>query len=306
MNMKITNLNERAMLVKLTMRRTNLVKRDLDAEQFIQAALEDASLTVNSRLFKQPGNPIAEIITENGRVYQYHKKHTHPHIDRGPRILPNMLYDDYKDGMRACTNAVDNLMAKYMPTYDDHVLADIKWRNRMSELSGKPPRAQVSDYPTADEFRYSMSLDFRFSPLPDRKHFLFDISDEDEAKFQEGLDEVATMVATNTVAQMLKPLKHLADTLQQPIGAKDADGKRLGIFRDSAIENVVEGLALAKKLAIDPSPELQEVMSQLDATITYWAEKKDWLRESPINRTEAANKLSAIAQQMAGFMGVAP
>ena len=301
--MKITNLNERAMLVKLTMRRTNLLKRDVDAEQFIQRALEDASLTVNSRLFKQPGNPIAEIITENGRVYQYHKKHTHPHIDRGPRILPNMLYEDYQAGMRACTNAVDNLMAKYMPAYDDHVLADIKWRNRMSELSGKPPRAQVSDYPTAQQFRESMTLDIRIRPLPERKHFLFDISDEDERQFQAELDEVATMVATNTVVQMLKPLKHLADTLKVPIGAKDDEGKRLGIFRDSAIDNVIEGMQLARKLAIDPSPELQAAMNDLDATITFWAEKKEWLRESPINRQEAAKKLDAIAQQMAGFMG---
>jgi hypothetical protein len=301
--MKITNLNAKAMLVKLTMRRTNLTKRDADAEAFIQQALEDASLTVNSRLFKQPGNPIAEIVTENGRVYQYHKKHTHPHVDRGPRILVNALHQEYCDGMRVCTNAVDNLMARHMPNYDDHVLADIAWRNKMSTMSGKPPRAQVSDYPTAQQFAESMTLDIRFRPLPDRKHFLFDISDEEEAQFQQEMDEVCSMVATNTVVQMLKPLKHLAETLKHPIGATDAEGRRLGIFRDSAIENVIEGLELAKKIAVDPSPELQAAMSELDTAITYWAEKKDWLRESPINRTEAAKKLDAIAQQMAGFMG---
>jgi hypothetical protein len=301
--MKITNLNARAMLVKLTMRRTNLLKRDMDAETFIKQALADESLTVSSRLFKQPGNPIADIVTENGRVYQFHKKVTYPHIDRGPRILKNDLYDEYKDGMRARNNAVDNLMAKWMPTYDDHVLADIAWRNKMSTLSGKPPRAQVSDYPTRQQFADSMTTDIRFRPLPERKHFLYDISDEDEAQFQQELEEQAALVASHTVVQMLKPLKHLADTLKVPIGTKDADGSRLGIFRDSAIENVVEGLELAKKLAIDPSPELQQAMNELDAAITYWAEKKDWLRESPVNREEAAKKLDAIAQQMAGFMG---
>lgn len=303
--MKITNLNAKAMLVKLTMRRTNLLKRDLDAETFIQQALEDASLTVNSRLFKQPGNPVAEIVTENGRVYQYHKKITYPHIDRGPRILKNMLYDEYKDGMRARTNALSNIMARDMPAYDDHVLADIKWRNKMSELSGKPPRAQISDYPTAQQFADSMSIDIRFRPLPERKHFLYDISDEDEAQFQAELEEQAALVASHTVVQMLKPLVHLANKLKVPIGTKDADGKLMSTFRDSAIENVVEGLELAKKLALDPSPELQAAMAELDATITYWAAPKqmEWLRESPVNREEAAKKLDAIAQQMAGFMG---
>jgi hypothetical protein len=306
MAMKVTNLNEKAMLVKLTMRRTNLLKRDVDAEEFIKRALEDESLTVNSRLFKQPGNPIADIITENGRAYQYHKLHTHPFVDRGPRVLKNALHPDYCEGMRVCTNALSNIMARHMPQYDDHVLADIKWRNRQSELSGKPPRAQVSDYPTAQQFSDSMSIEIRFRPFPDRKHFLFDISDEEEAQFQAEMDEVGSMITANTVVQMLKPLKHLADTLKVPIGTKDEEGRRLGIFRDSAVENIVEGLELAKKLVIDPSPELQQTMADLDTAITYWAEKKDWLRESPINREAAAKKLDEIAQQMAGFMGVAP
>jgi hypothetical protein len=303
--MKITNLNAKAMLVKLTMRRTNLLKRDLDAEQFIQQALEDASLTVNSRLFKQPANPVADIVTENGRVYQYHKKHTHPHVDRGPRILVNALHDEYCAGMRVCSNALSNIMARHMPAYDDHVLADIKWRNKMSELSGKPGRAQVDDYPTAQQFADSMSVDIRFRPLPDRKHFLFDISDEEEAQFQQEMDEIGTMIVNNTVGQMLKPLRHLADTLKVPIGTKDDTGKRMGIFRDSAIDNIVEGVALAKKIALDPTPELAAAMNDLDTTITYWAQKMDWLRESPINREAAAAKLDAIAQQMAGFMGAA-
>jgi len=190
-----------------------------------------------------------------------------------------------------------------MPSYDQHVLADINWRNKMSNLSGKPPRAQVADYPTEAQFRESMSVDIRFRPLPDRKHFLFDISDEEEAAFLREQEEIGAMIANNTVAQMLAPLKHLADTLKVDIGTKDADGKRLGIFRDSAVENIVEGVRLAKKIAIDPTPELAAAMNDLDTTITYWAEKKDWLRESPINRAEAARKLDAIAQQMAGFMG---
>jgi hypothetical protein len=303
--MKITNLNEKAMLVKLTTRRTNLSKRDVDAEKFIQQALEDASLTVNSKLFRQPGNPIACIVTEAGRVYQYYKKFTHPYIDRGPRVLPNDQYMDFATGMRNTIQQVDALMAKYLPDYDVHVQADIAWRNKQSLLSGKPPRAKVEDYPTVEEFKSSMGFDLRFMPLPDRKHFLYDISDDDAQKFEQDIAEAATLAANNTVVQMLKPLRHLADALKHPIGATDTDGKRLGIFRDSAIENVIEGVELAKKLAINPPPELQAVMDELNSTITYWAGKKDWLRESPINRTDAAKELDRIANQMAAFMGAA-
>ena len=45
---KVTQLNEKAMLVKLTMRRANLIRRDQLAEAMIQAQMDDASLVVNS------------------------------------------------------------------------------------------------------------------------------------------------------------------------------------------------------------------------------------------------------------------
>jgi len=56
--MQITKLSEKAMLVKLTMRRANLTKRDSIAESIIQSQLDDSSLIVNSKLFRDKNNPI--------------------------------------------------------------------------------------------------------------------------------------------------------------------------------------------------------------------------------------------------------
>lgn len=300
--MKITNLSEKAMLVKLTTRRVNLTRRDAIAEQVIQQQLDDISLTVNSKLFRDKTNPVNQIVQAAGRVYVYHRTHTHPFVDRGDRVLPNALYDEYTGGMRALINAVDNLMAKHIPNYDAYVLQDIAYRSTNKTNS----RAQVSDYPTAEEFERGMGFDFRFKPMPDRRHFLYDISDEDLENFEMSIRDTTSMAVNNTVEKMLVPLKHLADALAHPIGATDpVSGGRLGIFRDSAIENVIEGVQLAKKLAIDPPPELVNLTKELETAITHCDEHANWLRESPINRTEAATKLAHIASQMAAFMGVA-
>ncbi len=51
-------LNEKAMLVKLTTRRINLTRRDQVAEAMIQSQLDDSSLIVNSKLFRDKRNPI--------------------------------------------------------------------------------------------------------------------------------------------------------------------------------------------------------------------------------------------------------
>jgi hypothetical protein len=96
---------------------------------------------------------------------------------------------------------------------------------------------------------------------------------------------------------MLEPLQHLVDKLNRPIGTEGA------IFRDSAVENVVEGLEVARKLLLDDCPELSQVIGQLDQAVSKYAEHKDWLRESPIVREQAAKQLDDIARQMGAFMG---
>ena len=48
--MQLTQLNQKALLVKLTMRRANLTRRDKDAELVAQSVLDDESLVVNSKL----------------------------------------------------------------------------------------------------------------------------------------------------------------------------------------------------------------------------------------------------------------
>jgi len=288
MDMKVTSLAEKAMLVKLTMRKANLTRRDSSVEAVVQSQFDDSSLTVLCRLFKDKHNPINQVMSATSEIYSYHKNHTLPYVDKGPRILPNNMYMEYTSEMRSRISHVDNLIAKFMPKYDTYVQLDLTHRGG---------RARVDDYPTAEEFQARLGFDLRFMPLPDRKHFLFDLSDSDVQNFMQAMQDAEAAARTDGISRMLEPLKHLVEKLNRPIGTDGA------IFRDSAVENVVEGLEIARKLMIESSPELEGVIKELDAAVSKYAGHKEWLRESPVVREQAAKKLDDIAKQMGAFMG---
>lgn len=291
MELKVASLSEKAMLVKLTTRRANLSKRDEYAESIIQQQMDDASLTVVSKLFRDKNNPINQLIASISEGYTYHKTHTLPYIDKGPRILPNAMYEEYTAEMRSRINKTETMKVRLMPQYDVFVQQDMVFRNGGKAVG----RAKIDDYPTSYEFESRMGFDIRFSPLPDRKHFLFDLSDADVSNFTQAMQDVERAAHNDAVSRMLEPLKRLVDKLNKPIGT---DGS---IFRDSAIENVVEGCELAKKLLIDASPE---VIGSIDELVTEMTKYHgSWLRESPVVREQAAKKLDDIARQMGAFMG---
>lgn len=292
MNMKVTTLAEKAMLVKLTTRRVNLVKRDAVAEMFVQSQLEDQSLIVNSKLFRDKLNPINQLVAKGNEVYTLHKQNTLAYIDKGPRILPNTQYFDYSSKMRNKIAEVNNLMALHMPKYDDYVLLDIKYRSAAALAKGVPVRAAVSDYPPAGEFQQRMGFDLRFMPMPEAKHFLFDLSDEDLASFSSTMELVVSQSRAEVVRKMLEPLQHLVEKLNKPIGTEGA------IFRDSAVENILEGVEMAKKLNVSDDDSINTMADVINQAVSVFANNKAVLRESPIVREQAAKKLDYIAQQM--------
>ena len=291
MDIKLKSLNEKAMLVKLTTRRANLSKRDEHAEAVIQQQMDDASLVVVSKLFRDKANPVNKVLSTLSEVYTYHKKHTLPYMDKGPRILPNGLYMDYTTEIHALIGNMDTQLQAVVPNYDLYVDQDILFRNGGKAVG----RASRDDYPQAHEFESRVGIDLRFMPLPDKKHFLFDLSDDDVQNFSQAMHEVEVAANNDAVNRMLEPLKHLVDKLSKPIGTEGA------IFRDSAIENVVENAELAKKLLLDPEPGVLRAVDDLINTVSQY--HSAWLRESPVVREQAAKKLDDIAKQMGTFMG---
>ena len=153
----------------------------------------------------------------------------------------------------------------------------------------------MDDYPSAQDFAARMRFDLRFQPMPDSKHFLFDLSDEDEQAFNTAMDDALALARNDTLTRMLEPLKHLVDKLNVPIKGEGS------VFRDSALENILEGCRMARKLAIDAPPELLDEIKSLESLVAGYTFGASALRESPATREQAAKRLSEVADKMGAF-----
>lgn len=289
--MTVTKLSDKVVLVKLTMRRAALTKRDNFLTDKIQRQEHDASLTVSTKLFRDKDNPINEVMSALNDVYVCHKKLTLPWVDAGPRLLLNDRYFEYTSEMRTLIHKQDKLLNLHMPNYDQLVLDDIRYRNAGSSAG----RAHSSDYPMADTFRQSMSAEFRFQPMPDARHFVFDLSEEDEAAFAQAESEALALANTDTINRMLKPLASLVTKLKEYQGAK---GER---FHTSLVENVIEGCDMAMSLAISPTPELLAEIAELREVAKSCLGSVEVIKGSSMARDSAKRRLEDIAAKMSMF-----
>jgi hypothetical protein len=289
--MQFTKLADKVILVKLTQRKAALTKRDRALTNTVQAQFNDNSLTVLTKLFRDKDSPVNKIMTKFNEVYAHHKVNTIPYIDAGPRMLPSTLYFEYTQDMKHKMAVVEKLIDQWMPFYDDLVKADVMFRNT-GHAQG---RADASEYPTADQFRNSMSNDLRFQPMPDVKHFLFDLSDEDVEAFHRAEAETLNLANADTINRMLKPLTDLTKRLGEFKGEK---GER---FHNSLVENVIEGCKIARKLVIAPTPELMDQIKELEDMSVKYLSNVEMIKASPMVRKDAQDRLAEVVDKMSAF-----
>lgn len=286
----LKQLNDKAMMVRLTISKPATSKRDESAEQFTQSSLQDAGLKVSATLFKEKTNPVRTLLNSANAVYHYHKQHTIPYIDRGPRLLPVAMYETYRDAMRKLIGEVQADLQRVMPEYDLHVQNDIAFRNGSTGQG----RATVADYPTREQFEASFKMEFSFSPLPSNAHWLFDVAPEDRAALDALEAQTAEMARADMYGRLREPVRKLLEKLKVPAGTPGA------IFRDTAVTNVSDAVDLVRQLAMGDEVILK-MCEDVERTVAPVLTNPDVLRESPVVREAAAARLKEVSDRM-GFM----
>jgi len=293
----VKKLNQKAMLVKLSTSRPRLTVRNRGAEDWAREQMGNATLVLNARLFSRATDPVRVLINDSAHIYAYHIRNTIPHVDRGPRLLPVDRYDDYKTEMRRLVNDIESATAKVMPDYDRYVAEDIAYINSLPPKPGaRAFVAALEDYEDAATFAAKLKFHFQFTPLPDAGHFLFDMDEEDKASVDAALDEALAGVRRHLGELMHTPLVHLVGKLSKSIGSDGA------IFRDSAVENVVEQCEIVESLAMGDEQVL-EMVRELRRAIRPVALTPHVVRESPVERSAAAVRLQAVADKMSCLFG---
>ena len=315
--LNLTTLSTRAILVKLTQSKPRTTSRNEAGEQILKAELGDDANRVSQELFKDPENPCRIMLNKHGELYRNHIKLTREDEPRGPRILVIAMRERYLREQRGVQEAIASLEQQYLPdeaTYLRWVDMDISRRlaarsllpqDKQDRLNTTRPITR-SEYPTFDDFKTGLSSHHHFSTLPDVRHPLFDNSDEELASLREQmraeLEERERAIAESVQAQnraaVAEPLKKLIDKLRIPAGQPGS------IFRDSAVENVIEAVDLARQMCFG-DPQIIEMCDDVQQALSGYARNPQVLRESPIVREQAAARLKAVADKM-GWMMSAP
>lgn len=285
LNFKTTKLSDKAVEVKLTIRRTTLVKRDMALTNQLQRS--DSSAFAMTKLFRE--GPVRDIMAAVSAVYAYHVENTIRAEDKRLVLGGNIF--EYTNGVRHLIAVVDSLVNKYLPVYDQLVQDDINRRN----FGKATPTASLADYPTALEFSGRIQFDLRVTPLPNEDHPLFDMSPEDKADVARQFDQMLADANNDVVERMLVPMQYLAKRLEDYKGEK---GQR---FHTATLENILDGCRMARKLAIDPRPELLEHIAELERTVSGWVFNVEQIKGDAVVRENARAALVKATAKMQDY-----
>jgi hypothetical protein len=103
------------------------------------------------------------------------------------------------------------------------------------------------------------------------------------------------MAREDTINRMLKPLSDLTRRLGEYQGNK---GER---FHNSLMENVLEGCVTARKLAIDPSPELVQEINQIEQLASSYLQNVEIIKGSANARVEARKRLDEATERLSAY-----
>lgn len=313
--LNLTTLSTRAILVKLTQSKPRTTSRNQTGEDILKAELGDDANRVSQELFKDAENPCRVMLNKHGELYRNHVKLTREYEPRGPRILAINLRERYLREQRAIEESIAQLEQQYLPdepTYFRWVDMDIA--RRLAARANLPQAKQDhlnltqpinrQQYPAFLDFKQGLSSHHKFDMLPDTRHPLFDNSDEELASIQEQMRQeihyteqrIAQSIAQQNRESVAEPLKKLVAKLRIPAGQPGS------IFRDSAVENVVEAIDLARQMSFGDQ-EVHAMCDEVQQALSGYARNPQVLRESPVVREQAAARLKAVADRMGWLMG---
>lgn len=280
------NLNDRALLVQLTISQWTARKYDKKATQQVA----DANNTTMSA-----GRFNKSLLPMNDLLDHVHKKATHirtkfyentlPWGVEGTQMLPTANYLSFMTDFRKEKAEWNHLVNNFVDNYDA-LQQDAK---RILGNLYNP-----ADYPSSMEIRQKFHMDMSVFPVPSTD-FRVSIASEELTRIQQDVErrvKEAEQAAMKEVWQRLYDrVKHMAEKLADP----------KAIFRDSMIENAREICAILPRLNFADDPNLEALRQEVEMGISN--HHPDALRNDPDLRRDTAAQAKAIMDKMSVFMG---
>ena len=288
MTQVIQPLRDRALLVRLTRKTYNPYTKD---DSVLHTANAVGVGNFNKHLFKDKNSRVARTNQAFSEVYEYHRDHTSPWVDNGPRMIRTDKVPEYKQAMRNLIAAAEAAVNDLIENWDAEVQADL---DRITAMN--PTLAKRDDYPDASSIRERYAAEITFMPLPDGDDFRIGMEAEDIKRLEDAVIDAEKKSTEYVLAQLMEPLRAAADKLKVDIGEKGS------IFRDSLTANIVEVAERMESVNLSQDPEIAKAIKFVKDLGSYSDDRKDDLRNNPNTRKNAAKKIDETVDKLAAKM----
>ena len=279
------NLNDRALLVQLSVSQWTARKYDKKATQEVAS-----SHGVQSAV----GRYNKSLLPMNDLLDRVHKKTTYvrtkfyentlPWGIEGTMMLPTNNYLQFMTDFRKEKSEWQYLVDQFVGSYDQLRL-DAK--RMLGSLYND------ADYPDEQEIARKFKMDMAIFPVPSTD-FRVSIASDELTRIQQDVErrvqEAQTVAMKEVWDRLYDRVKHMAEKLADP----------KAIFRDTMVENTKELCALLPRLNFMDDPNLEQLRLQVEGSLLKHPEA---LRNDPDLRRDTAAEAKAIMDKMSVFMG---
>ena len=289
-----TTIQEQALLVRVVIRKWSNAKTDSGLTQAVEA---DNNIVGSGLLRVRKTLLVAPTVKALGKLSGQIRnnivgKLTVPWNEDGTRLLPVELIDRFEKELSDAKVYWDELKSELGDDYD------LEIEKAKVSLNGAFNEA---DYPAKQDILDRYSLTAHYSPLPTGGDLRISLP-------QAKLDKLRSEVEANVKGALEKGTKQVHERVAHALGhlvekldkfGIDKNGKVIGAFRDSTVQNLNELAEVLPLLNITGDSTLTKISNDLLSQLRNLDPKK--LRDDTSHRRDVAGKARKIAKSLSGF-----
>jgi hypothetical protein len=263
------------------------VRKTLTPEQKTQAAepfgAEGEFLSARKKLLDTKHPAYKEVTAVRGKVLSYWKGLTLPYPEPGIRLIRQEQVEPFHAQLTDYRSQLAGAVIKL----DDHY-AELKAtaRRRLGELY------DANDYPP--QLRGLFGIDWEFPSVEPPDYLLQlspDLYEQERARVAGRFEEAVQLAEQAFIGELARLVAHLSERLT---------GAEHKVFRDSAINNLVEFFDRFKQLNVRSSQQLDDLVEQAQRVVQ--GVEPQQLRDRADLRQHVATQLTQVQSALDGMM----
>ena len=289
------DLQEKAVLVKLTVKSWSARAQDKDAAALVETQKSTApgvGIYTKRLLAKEA---VQDIMRIGDAAREKHVRLTCPWEDRNYRLLPVHMVGRYRKAMDALIE--ERIVARKV-LLDEYQARVEQARRDLGQLF------RLDDYPKAAELEDRYALEYQFLPIPSGDHFIARMAKEEAEAVREGIERMVEAKMQASALDLCRRLLTVSQAVVERLGDDEKGNPK--VFRDSLVTNMQETVAVVQQLNLTDDPQVAKTASELSTALAGVEAKH--LRPSnphfiPARHAKVKEASQQAVERLAGYLG---